>query len=213
MADAPPSDPVTDRPFVLGLTGSIGMGKSAVAAMFAGLGVPVFDADAAVHELQGPGGALLPEIEAAFPGTTGPAGVDRAKLGAAVFGDPDRLRQLEGIVHPAVQALRSAFLAARAAAPLVVFDIPLLFEKTGTAAVDAVVVVSAPPAVQRARVLARLGMTADKFERILALQLPDADKRAQADHVIDTGTSLAETRHAVQALVHQLRDRRGDARK
>ena len=127
------NDPVTDRPFVLGLTGSIGMGKSAVAAMFAGLGVPVFDADAAVHELQGPGGALLPAIEAAFPGTTGPAGVDRAKLGAAVFGDPDRLRQLEGIVHPAVQALRSAFLAARAAAPLVVFDIPLLFEKTGTA--------------------------------------------------------------------------------
>jgi dephospho-CoA kinase len=189
---------------VLGLTGSIGMGKSAVAAMFAGLNVPVFDADAAVHRLQGPGGELLPEIEAAFPGSTGPDGVNRGKLGAAVFGNRAELARLEGIVHPAVARLRAAFLAENAGRPLVVFDIPLLFEKGGQAQVDAVVVVSAPAEVQRERVLARPGMTAEKFAQILALQVPDAEKRARADHVIDTGTSLAETRHAVQALVHRL---------
>lgn len=191
-------------PYILGLTGSIGMGKSAVAAMFQGLGVPVFDADAAVHQLQGPGGALLPAIEAAFPGTTGPGGVDRGKLGAAVFADAARLKQLEQIVHPAVAAMREAFLAEHRAAPLVVFDIPLLFEKGRGAQIDAVVVVSAPPELQRARVLARPGMTGEKFEQILTLQVPDAEKRARADYVIDTGTSLAETRHAVQALVHRL---------
>ncbi|MBC2670052.1 dephospho-CoA kinase [Novosphingobium piscinae] len=180
------------------------MGKSAVAAMFADLGVPVFDADATVHALQGPGGALLPAIEAAFPGTTGPDGVDRARLGAAVFGDPAQRRVLEGIVHPAVGAERRAFLARHAAAPLVVFDIPLLFE-TGATQVDAVAVVSAPAEVQRARVLARPGMTPEKFAQILALQVPDAEKRARADHVIDTGASLAETRAAVAALVRQLR--------
>jgi dephospho-CoA kinase len=194
-------------PFVLGLTGSIGMGKSAVAAMFAGLGVPVFDADAAVHRLQGPGGALLPAIEAAFPGATGPAGVDRAKLGAAVFGNPEALKRLEAIVHPAVAAMRQAFFAEHAQAPLVVLDIPLLFEKGGWEQVDAVVVVSASPAAQRQRVLARPGMTPEKFEQILKLQVPDAEKRARADHVIDTGTSLAETRHAVQRLVHGLTHR------
>ena len=192
------------KPFILGLTGSIGMGKSAVAAMFRGLGVPVFDADAAVHALQGPGGALIGAIEAAFPGTTGAQGVDRAKLGTVVFGDKAALARLEAIVHPAVGAMRADFLAAHAAAPLVVFDIPLLFEKTGKTGLDAVLVVSAPPDVQRARVLARPGMSAEKFERILGLQVPDADKRARADHVIDTGTSLAETRHAVHDLVQRL---------
>jgi len=192
------------RPFILGLTGSIGMGKSAVAAMFQGLGVPVFDADAAVHALQGPGGALLGAIEAAFPGTTGPAGVDRPKLGAAVFGDADRLKVLEGIVHPVVGAMREGFLAEHADRPLVVFDVPLLFEKGGFETVDAVLVVSAPPEAQRQRVLARPGMTAEKFEQILKLQVPDAEKRERADFVIDTGTSLAETRHAVQALAHRL---------
>mgnify|MGYP000116612175 CR=1 FL=1 len=193
-------------PFILGLTGSIGMGKSAVAAMFYGLGVPVFDADAAVHQLQGPQGALLPQIEAAFPGTTGPQGVDRGKLGAAVFGDRDALARLEAIVHPAVAAMRRQFLADNAAQPLVVFDIPLLFEKGGAEQVDAVVVVSASAEAQRARVLARPGMTVEKFEKILALQVPDADKRARADFVIDTGTSLAETRHEVQRLVHEILD-------
>ena len=188
------------KPFILGLTGSIGMGKSAVAAMFHRLGVPVFDADAAVHQLQGPGGELLAAIEAEFPGTTGPGGVDRPRLGSEVFGKPEALARLEAIVHPAVAAMRAAFLSRHAAAPLVVFDIPLLFEKGGASQVDAVLVVSASAEAQRARVLARPGMSADKFEQILALQVPDADKRARADYVIDTGTSLAETRHAVQQL-------------
>ena len=192
------------KPFILGLTGSIGMGKSAVAAMFRGLGVPVFDADAAVHELQGPGGACLAPIERAFPGTTGPAGVDRQKLGAAVFGDPASLKRLEQIVHPEVAELRRTFLADNSAARLIVFDIPLLYEKSSQHGLDAVVVVSAPAELQRERVLARPGMSADKFAKILALQVPDADKRARADYVLDTGTSLAETRHAVQRLVHQL---------
>jgi len=192
------------KPFILGLTGSIGMGKSAVAAIFHGLGVPVFDADAAVHQLQGPGGALLPAIEAEFPGTTGAQGVDRPKLGAAVFGNPEALKRLERIVHPAVGAMRKDFLADNAAKPLIVFDIPLLFEKGGWEQVDAVVVVSAPAEAQRERVLARPGMTGEKFEQILKLQVPDAEKRVRADYVIDTGTSLAETRHAVQRLVHQL---------
>ncbi len=190
-----------NRPFVLGLTGSIGMGKSAVAAMFRGLGVPVFDADAAVHELQGPGGACIEPIERAFPGTTGPAGVDRQKLGAAVFGNPAALKLLEQIVHPEVAELRRTFLADNTAAPLIVFDIPLLFEKVGNHGLDAVLVVSAPAAMQRERVLARPGMTAEKFAQILALQVPDAEKRARADYLIDTGVSLAETRHAVQRLV------------
>ena len=192
------------KPFILGLTGSIGMGKSAVAAMFSDLGVPVFDADAAVHRLQGPQGALLGAIEAAFPGTTGEAGVDRAKLGAAVFGDTAKLAVLEAIVHPAVAALRQQFLADNTDAPMIVFDIPLLFEKGGNAGVDAVVVVSASAEAQRARVLARPGMTAEKFAHILALQVPDAEKRARADHVIDSGTSLVETRHAVARLVRQI---------
>lgn len=198
-----------NRPFILGLTGSIGMGKSAVAAMFEGLNVPVFDADAAVHSLQGPGGALLPAIEARFPGTTGPQGVDRPKLGAAVFGDPEALKRLEAIVHPAVAAMRADFLREHHAAPLVVFDIPLLFEKGGWETVDAVAVVSASPETQRERVLARPGMTVEKFEQILTLQTPDAEKRARAHYVIDTGVSLAETRHAVRDLVHRLIGRDG----
>lgn len=193
-----------NRPFILGLTGSIGMGKSAVAAMLRGLSVPVFDADAAVHELQGPGGACVAAIDRAFPGTTGPLGVDRQKLGAAVFGDPAALKRLEQIVHPEVAELRRTFLADHAAAPLIVFDIPLLYEKTAQHGLDAVVVVSAPAEQQRARVLARPGMTPEKFAQILALQVPDADKRARADYVLDTGTTLAETRAAVQRLVHLL---------
>lgn len=189
---------------IMGLTGSIGMGKSTVAAMLQNLGVPVFDADATVHALQGPGGALVPAIEAAFPGTTGPQGVDRAKLGNAVFGDPARLARLEAIVHPVVAALRTGFLAANAKAPLVVFDIPLLYEKGLDAGLDAVAVVSAPAVIQRARVLARPGMTEEKFARILALQVPDAEKRARADHVIDTGLSLDKTYDQVAGLVKAL---------
>lgn len=192
------------KPFILGLTGSIGMGKSAVAAMLRGLGVPVFDADAAVHELQGPGGACVAPIERAFPGTTGPQGVDRQKLGAAVFGNPEKLKLLEAIVHPEVAEMRRAFLADNADAKLIVFDIPLLFEKTGNHGLDAVAVVSAPFEQQRERVLARPGMTEEKFAHILKLQVPDAEKRERADYVIDTGTSLAETRHAVQQLIHSI---------
>lgn len=193
------------RPVILGLTGSIGMGKSTVAAMFRDLGVPVFDADAQVHRMQGPGGELLPAIEAAFPGTTGTEGVRRAELGAQVFGDDAALARLEAIVHPAVRRLREAFLIEHWQAPLVVFDVPLLFEKGSADEVDAVAVVSAPLEVQRARVLARPGMTPEKFAAILARQLPDAQKRARADHVIDTGTSLAATRKAVEELVDKLR--------
>ena len=180
------------------------MGKSAVASMFTELGVPVFDADAEVHRLQGPNGAILAEIEAAFPGTTGPVGVDRQKLGAAVFGDPAQLQRLEAIVHPAVAAQRKAFLKANAKAPLVVFDIPLLFEKGGWESVDAVAVVSAPASTQRERVLARPGMSEAKFESILKLQVPDAEKRARADYVIDTGTTLRQTQRAVADLVQSL---------
>lgn len=195
------------QPFILGLTGSIGMGKSAVAGMFSDLGVPVFDADAAVHELQGPSGALLPAIEAEFPGTTGESGVDRPKLGAAVFGDREALARLEAIVHPAVAAMRTRFLEECVDKPLIVFDIPLLYEKGGSQQLDAVAVVSAPAEAQRARVLARPGMTVEKFEQILDLQVPDAEKRARADFVIDTGVSFDETRQAVADLVDALTTR------
>ena len=192
------------RPFILGLTGSIGMGKSTVAAMFERLGVPVFDADREVRRMQGPGGALVERIGAAFPGTTGPGGVERAALGARVFGDAAALSRLEAIVHPAVREARAAFLREHAGAPLVVFDIPLLFEKGGVREVDAVLVVSAPPDVQRERVLARPGMTAERFAEILALQMPDAEKRRRADYVIDTGSPLGETEAAVAALAEKL---------
>lgn len=195
------------KPLILGLTGSIGMGKSTVAAMFAELGVPVFDADAVVRDLQGPEGALVAQIEAAFPGSTGPSGVDRGSLGQAVFGDPQALERLEAIVHPAVREARREFLRNHADEKLVVFDIPLLFEKGGIEEVDAALVVSAPPETQRERVLSRPGMTSERFARILALQMPDAEKRARADYVIDTGTSLAETRAAVAALVDKLKRR------
>jgi dephospho-CoA kinase len=185
----------------LGLTGSIGMGKSTVAAMFAEEGIPLFDADAAVHRLQGPGGAVVAEIEARFPGTTGAAGVDRTALSERVLGDPEALQALEAIVHPAVAREREAFLAANRDRPLVVLDIPLLFEKGGWDQVDRIAVVSAPEEVQRARVLARPGMTAQKFERILSLQLPDAEKRTRAHFVIPTGCPEEETRQAVRRII------------
>jgi len=188
----------------VGLTGSIGMGKSTVAAMFAAEGVPVFDADAAVHRLQGPGGAVVAAIEARFPGTTGEGGVNRTSLAEAVLGDDAAMKALEAIVHPAVGAERAAFLSAHADAPIVVFDVPLLFETGGDAQVDAVVVVSAAPAVQRARTLARPGMTPAKFDAILARQTPDAEKRARADHVIPTDCSLDETRAAVRRTIAAL---------
>jgi dephospho-CoA kinase len=201
MSDAPA------RPLIIGLTGSIGMGKSTVAAMFREAGVPVFDADAEVRAIQGPGGELLPAIEAAFPGSTSEQGVNREKLGAEVFGDGEKLARLEAIVHPAVGERRAQFLAENSSAPIVVFDIPLLFERGGHENVDKIVVVSAPLEAQSARVLARPGMTPEKFEHILGLQTPDAEKRRRADHVIDTGTTLEETRAQIMALIETLRTR------
>ncbi len=192
------------QPFILGLTGSIGMGKSTVAQMFAELGVPVFDADAAVRRMQGPEGSLLPAIERAFPGSTGPDGVDRAALGSLVFGDDEALARLEAVVHPAVASEREAFLIEHAGQSLVVFDIPLLFEKGGADRVDAILVVSAPEEVQRARVLARPGMTPHRFAEILDLQMPDSEKRARADYIIDTGQALGKTREDVAKLVQKL---------
>jgi len=192
------------KPHIIGLTGAIGMGKSTVAAMFGEAGVPVFDADAEVRGMQGPDGELIGAIEQAFPGSTSEKGVDREALGKLVFGNADELARLEAIVHPAVSLKRQRFLDDNAEAPFVVFDIPLLFERGGDKGVDQVVVVSAPPDMQRARVLARQGMTPEKFEHILALQTPDAEKRKRADHVIDTGVPISETRAQVSALIKQL---------
>jgi dephospho-CoA kinase len=189
------------KPKIIGLTGSIGMGKSTVAAMFAEAGIPVFDADAEVRAMQGPGGELVPAIEAAFPGSTGPAGVDRDRLGHQVFADKEALARLEAIVHPAVAAKRAAFLEANHSKPAVVFDIPLLFERGGHEAVDLIVVVSAPEHIQRERVLARPGMTPEKFAHIFGLQMHDTHKRDRAHHVIDTSLSLEETRAQVEALI------------
>ena len=186
---------------IYGLTGSIGMGKSAVAAMFRREGAPVFDADAEVHLLQGPRGALLPAIEARFPGTTGPRGVDRAKLGAAVFGRPAERVALEAIVHPAVRAARARFLRRNRARRFVILDIPLLFETKGEKRLDGVIVVTAPAWKQRRRVLARPGMNPKKFRQILRLQTPDAQKRRRADFLIHTGGTFAETRAQVRRLV------------
>ncbi len=185
----------------LAITGSIGMGKSTVAAMFAKAGIPVFDADAEVRSMQGPGGTLVGAIEQRFPKTTSAGGVDRDALAAKVLGDRDELAALEAIVHPAVMARRERFIADHHDAPALLFDIPLLFETGGQAAFDTVIVVSAAPDAQRARVLQRPGMTAVKLDRILARQMPDATKRAKADFVIDTGGSLTETRAQVDAIL------------
>ena len=192
---------LTPAPLTLGLTGSIGMGKSTVAAMFAAEGVPVFDADAVVHHLQGPGGALVAAIEAEFPDTTTELGVDRTLLREAVLADKTAFARLEALVHPAVAEAREAFLAANASTPLVVLDVPLLFEAGGWRYVDKIAVVSAPPESQRARVLARPGMTAERFEAILARQMPDAEKRSRADFVISTGVPHEETRAKIRSLI------------
>jgi dephospho-CoA kinase len=192
------------RPIIIGLTGSIAMGKSTVTQMFRDEGVPCFDADAAVHILQGPGGALVEEIEAIFPGSTGPKGVDRQKLGNIVLADKAQLAQLEAIIHPAVAKMRNEFLKQHQHAPIILFDIPLLFEKGGHALVDTIIVVSATPEEQRRRALTRDGMTAEKFAHILSLQTPDAEKRARAHHVIDTGGELDETRKQVRDILAQL---------
>jgi dephospho-CoA kinase len=185
----------------LALTGSIGMGKSTVAAMFADAGIPTFDADAVVREMQGPGGRLVPLIEARFPGTTRGGAVDREALSAAVLSDRDELAALEAIVHPAVHHERTRFIVEHGDAPALLFDIPLLFETGGDEAFDKVIVVSATPGLQRDRVLSRPGMTEEKLRQILARQLPDEEKRARADFVVDTSGTLDETRAQVRNIL------------
>ncbi|MGJ0622400.1 MAG: dephospho-CoA kinase [Methylocystis sp.] len=186
---------------VLGLTGSIGMGKSTTAKMFAEAGVPVHDSDETVHRLYS--GVAAPLVEAAFPGTTFGGVVDRAKLGARVLGDAAALKRLEAIIHPLVRADADAFLARHrnAGESIAVLDIPLLFETGGRGRVDKVVVVTAPAEIQRQRVLARPGMTEEKLAAILVKQVPDAEKRRLADFVIDTGQGLDAARAAVKAIV------------
>lgn len=192
---------------VLGLTGSIGMGKSTTATLFEAEGVPVYDSDAAVHALYAVGGAAVAPVEAAFPGVVVDGAIDRARLSARVVGDPEALAKLEAIVHPLVGAHRIGFFekAQAGGCQIVVLDIPLLFETGGEKKVDKVVVVSAPADVQRARVLARPEMTPEKFEAILARQTPDAEKRARADFVIDTSQGLDSARQQVRDLLTLLR--------
>jgi len=196
---------------IVGLTGSIGMGKSTAAKMLRQMGVPVYDADAAVHALQAPGGAALPAIEAAFPGVVKNGVLDRQALGARVFGNKQALRKLESIVHPLVGQRQRAFLkrAAQRREKLVVLDIPLLFEGLGDRRVDATLVVSAPSFLQRRRVMARPGMTAERLDGILRQQVPDAVKRRKATIVIPTGLGLAPTRLALARAVARLKTRRG----
>lgn len=192
----------------LGLTGSIGMGKSTTAAMFAKRGLPVYDADAAVHAIYAPGGLAVAPLESAFPGVTGEdGGIDRAKLREAVTGNEAAMKQLEAIVHPLVGAMQRDFLERAAAdgADIVVLDIPLLFENGGDRRVDAIVVVTAPEAVQRERVMARGQMTEAQFMAILARQTPDAEKRKRADFVINTGLGLEYAQAQVDEVINALR--------
>ena len=191
----------------MGANGALAVGKfiggslTGSAAMFAEAGIPTFDADAAVRALQGPGGRLVPQIESRFPGTTRDGAVDREALSSAVLGDPDELAALEAIVHPAVHHERTRFIVENCDAQALLFDIPLLFETGGDAAFDKVIVVSAPAGIQRERVLARPGMTSEKFEQILARQMPDSEKRERADFVVDTSGSLERTRAQVDAIL------------
>jgi dephospho-CoA kinase len=193
---------------VLGLTGSIGMGKSTTAKMFSDFGVPVHDSDEAVHRLYR--GKAAPLVEAAFPGTTAGGMVDRSKLAQRVLSDPAALKRLEALVHPLVRADATAFLKRHhaAGAPLAVVDIPLLYETGGQERVDQVVVVTAPPEVQRERVLSRPGMTAEKFQKIVAKQVPDEEKRRLADFVVDTGQGMEAARQAVADIIEELTGKR-----
>jgi dephospho-CoA kinase len=193
---------------VLGLTGSIGMGKSATAQLFAEEGVPVNDADAVVHELYAPGGAAVDPVGRAFPGVIRDGAVDRALLSERIAGNPAALARLEAIVHPLVARRREAFLAEarREGAKVVVLDVPLLFEAGQDRAVDAVVVVSCTPEIQRERVLARPGMSARKLDEILKRQLPDDEKRARADFVVDTSRGLDHAREQVRRILRAVGD-------
>jgi len=194
---------------VVGLTGSIGMGKSTTAAMFAESGAPIYDADAEVRRLYAKGGAAVSPIEAAFPGVTQDGAVDRARLGDRVLGDQAALERLNAIVWPLMGEARASFFRAAedSGAQVVVLDIPLLFETGGERNVDAVVVVTAPPEVQRERVLARSGMNAAKLDAILAAQMADVEKRARAHFVVDTSAGLEKARAQVKAILEALRGR------
>ncbi|MBI3453032.1 MAG: dephospho-CoA kinase [Rhodospirillales bacterium] len=198
---------------ILGVTGSIGMGKSTAAAILRRLGVPVHEADADIHRLLGPGGAALPAVSAAFPGVVKNGAVDRQKLGARVFGDPAALVRLEDILHPMVRRITDGFLRrhARRRAHLVGLDIPLLFETGGERRCDAVVVLSASGFLQRQRVLRRPGMTAEKLARIAAHQMSDVDKRRRADFVVRTGIGKRPTLRKLRRIVKLLHARRGRA--
>jgi dephospho-CoA kinase len=197
--------------FVLGLTGSIGMGKSATADIFRRLGVPVHDADAAVHALYR--GRAAPLIEKAFPGTVSDGAVDRMKLGAAVLGHPARMKDLEVLVHPLVREEEEAFLRrVSALAPVAILDIPLLLETGGEARCDAVLVVTAPPSVQRERVMARPGMTEEKFKAILAKQMPDVEKRARAHFILDTSRGFDSAEAQARSVLACLAGRPGHVR-
>lgn len=203
------------RPLLIGLTGSIGMGKTATAAMFARLGIPVYDADAAVHRLYAPGGAAVAPVAEAFPACVSAGKVDRACLSALVAADRAALARLEAIVHPLVAHAQEAFIAqaATGGAEMVVLDIPLLFETGADTRVDAVVVVTAPENVQRARVLARPGMTEELFAQMRARQIPDVDKRRRAQFVVETDTGMSHAFEQVKQVVAELRAmrRHGDA--
>ncbi len=192
------------EPFVIGLTGSIGMGKSQTAKLFAAEGIPVHDSDAAVARLYGKGGAAVEVIDREFPGVVKDGAVDRAALSALVLGNPAALGKLEALVHPLVTAERRKF-ANDANAPIILFDIPLLFETGLNAQMDAVVVASAPEDVQRARVMARPGMTAEKFRSVLARQMDDAQKRQQAHYVVMTDKGLDHAREQVKMILADIR--------
>jgi len=193
---------------LLGLTGSIGMGKSETAKMFQREGIPVYDSDAEVHKLQGPGGRALPAIEAAFPGVVVDGVLDRAALGQRVFGKRAELRKLEAIIHPMMGSAQRKFLRLASARhePVVVLDVPLLYESGGDKYVDASVVVTAPAALQRRRVLARPGMSIERLEGVLAQQMPDAEKRRRADFIVQSGLGKAFARRQVHAIVVGLKD-------
>ena len=196
------------RPIHVGLTGSIGMGKSETAKMFAALGVPVYDADAAVHRLYSQGGAAVAPLASAFPGVVKDGAVDRAELSKHVTGNPEATQRLQAIVYPLMAGERRKFLEDAAAADIVVFDIPLLFETRGEANMDAVVVVSAPSHIQRERVLARPGMTQEKFDYLHSRQMPDEEKRAKAHFVVVTDKGLEHAFEQVKMIVAELKHRR-----
>jgi len=201
---------MAERPFLIGLTGSIGMGKSETAKLFARLGIPVYDSDAAVHRLYEPGGGAVEKIAQAFPGSVSDGRVDRAALSTLLAGDEAAFKRLEAIVHPLVADEQRKFMeqAARDGADMVVQDIPLLFETGGHARMDAVVVVSAPAELQRKRVLERPSMTAEKLDQILSRQMPDEEKRAKAHFVVETDKGLEHAFEQVKSIVAALKAKR-----